>query len=47
MKIILEWTKIINYTILINYNYTIQARVTKQSYRMELQDKFTKELMNY
>ena len=31
----------------INKNYNKQARVTKQSYRMELQDKFTKELINY
>ena len=30
-----------------NKNYNKQARVTKQYYRMELQDKFTKELMNY
>ena len=27
----------------INNNYNKQAGVTKQSYRMELQDKFTKE----
>ena len=30
-----------------NKNYNKQARVTKQSYRMELQDKFTKERINY
>ena len=32
----------------INNNYNKQARVTKQSYRMESQDKFTKEpTVNY
>ena len=31
----------------INNNYNKQARVIKQSYRMELQDKFTKEPMLY